>query len=130
MENEKKKSTYITIPYTPISMNQQERMHWMKWHKIKKQWINDVFYLVKEHGKAIPMHRKHIWITSITIYFDRIRYRDESNYAPMVIKPLLDALVYAKIIDNDTAEYVTRPGKVNIELDAEPRTEIVLEYEI
>ena len=128
MEIGSKKSTLITIPYTPISLNNQERMHWMKWHKIKKQWINDVFFLVKEHGNSIPQHRKHIWIKSITIYFNRIRVRDESNYEPIIIKPLLDALVYAKIIDDDTAEYVTRPGKVNIELDAEPRTEIILEW--
>jgi len=124
-----RKSTIITIPYTPISMNRQERMHWTKWHKEKKQWIHDVFYLVKEYGKSIPMHRKHIWITKIVITFSKIRSRDESNYEPMIIKPLADALVSARIIANDTAQYITRPGKVNIEIGPDPRTEITLEWQ-
>jgi len=124
-----KKNRIITIPYVPISLNLQERIHWSKWHKEKQQWIHDVFFLVNESGKGIPKHLNHIWITKITIYFDLIRSRDESNFEPIIIKPLLDALVYAKIIDNDTAQYVSRPGKVEIEIDrANPRTEITLEW--
>lgn len=126
-----KESRTITVPYAPQSLNRQERMHWSKWHKIKQQWIQDIFFLLKEQGtKPIPLHLDHIWITSIKVYFDMIRSRDESNFEPMVIKPLLDALVYAKVIDNDTEQYVSRPGRVQIEIDRKrPRTEIVLEWE-
>lgn len=123
-----KKSTIITIPYAPLSMNQQERMHWAKWQREKRQWIHDVFYLVKQYGNKIPQHRDHIWITKIAITFTRIRVRDESNYEPMIIKPLADALVSAKIIPNDTSQYITRPGKVDLNIGPDPKTEITLEY--
>lgn len=119
----------ITIPRTPLSLNQQERMHWSKWHKEKKEWIYDVFYLVKEQGNAIPKHLDHIKITKIVIYFSQIRTRDESNYEPMIIKPLADALVKAGIIPDDTAKYITRPGAVIMEMDRKnPRTEVTLEW--
>ncbi len=105
-------------------------MHWSKWYKIKDQWIHDIFFLLKEHGQTkIPSNLDHIWITKIRIYFDMIRTRDESNYEPIIIKPLLDALIYVKIIPNDTAQYVSRPGRVEIEIDRKrPRTEITLEW--
>ena len=119
----------ITIPRIPLSLNRQERMHWSKWHKEKKEWIHDIFFLVKEHGNALPHLVDHITITKIIVYFDKIRNRDESNFEPIIIKPLLDALVYAKIIADDTAKYVTRPGRVEFELDRDsPRTEVTLEW--
>lgn len=125
-----KKSRTLVIPYVPISLNKQERIHWSKWHEEKQRWIHDIFFLVKETGKGIPMHREHVWITKIVIYFDLTRCRDESNFEPMIIKPLLDALVYAKIIDNDTNQYVSRPGRVDILIDRnKPRTEITLEWQ-
>lgn len=118
----------ITIPREPVSLNRQERMHWSVWHREKKEWMHDIYFLVKEHGNAIPQNLPHIWI-EITIYFSVIRTRDESNFEPIIIKPLLDALVYAKIIKNDTADFVTRSGKVNIKIDKEnPRTEVVLKW--
>ena len=126
-----KNKRILSIPQVPISLNQQERMHWSKWHKIKEAWIQDIFYLLKEHGQTkIPSNLEHIKITKIKIYFDCIRTRDESNYEPMIIKPLLDALIYGKIIANDTAQYVTRPaGPVEIEIDrGRPRTEVTLEW--
>jgi len=125
-----RQSRILIIPYVPVSMNRQERMHWSKWHKEKQQWINDIFFLLSEAGQIkIPMHRDHIWITKIIIYFEMIRTRDESNFEPIIIKPLLDALIYAKIIDNDTEQYVSRPGRVDIEIDRKrPRTEVTLEW--
>ena len=119
----------ITIPRVPISLNQQERLHWAKWAKEKKEWIHDIFFLVKEQGNKLPRNLKHIAISRITVYFDKIRTRDESNYEPMIIKPLADALVYAGIIKDDTAEYISRPGAVIFEMDREnPRTEVELEW--
>ena len=117
----------ITINQPPVSLNQQERMHWTRWHREKSQWRHDIFYLVKESGSVIPRNLPHVWI-EIKIYFAKVRARDESNYEPMVIKPLLDALVNAKIIENDTAEYVTRPGVVEIGIDKRPRTEITIKW--
>ncbi len=118
----------IIINRVPISLNQQERMHWTKWKAVKDQWKYDIFYLVKESGNTVPQNLPHIWI-EIKIYFGKIRTRDESNYEPMIIKPLLDALVSAKIIKDDTAQYVTRPGKVDIEIDwKKPRTEILIRW--
>ena len=117
----------IVINRVPVSMNVQERMHWAAWHREKLLWKNDIFYLVKESGNAIPRGLPHIWI-EIKIYFKKVRARDESNYEPMIIKPLLDALVDAKIIENDTAEYVTRPGVVEIGIDKRPRTEITIKW--
>jgi len=120
----------ITIPRIPISLNQQERMHWSKWSREKKEWIHDIFFLVKEQGNALPRGVDHIKISRITIYFDKVRTRDESNYEPMIIKPFADALVLAGIIKDDTAQYITRPGAVEFEMDREnPRTEIELEWQ-
>ncbi len=120
----------ITIPRVPISMNRQERMHWSKWSKEKKEWIHDIFFLIKEHGNAIPKGLGHITITKIIVYFDKIRNRDESNYEPMIIKPFADALVHAGIIADDTAKYITRPGAVDFEMDRDnPRTEVTIEWQ-
>ena len=119
----------ITVPRVPISMNQQERMHWTKWQKEKRGWIHDVFYLVNQHGYSVPKNLKHIKIKRILIYFDKIRTRDESNYEPMVIKPFADALVKAGVIADDTVQYITRPGAAEIEIDRKnPRTEVTLEW--
>jgi len=119
----------ITIPRVPKSMNRMERMHWARWNKEKREWIHDIFYLVKEHRNAVPRNLDHINIKKITIYFDKIRTRDESNFEPMIMKPLADALVNARIIKDDTIDYITRPGRVDIEIDrSNPRTEILLEW--
>lgn len=127
--NKKRNERTIIINRPPISLNQQERMHWTRWHDEKLQWRHDIFYLVKESGNAIPKNLSHVWI-EINVYFKKIRCRDESNYEPMVIKPLLDALVYAKIIKDDTAAYVTRPGMIFIGIDKHnPRTEIKIAWE-
>ena len=124
-----KNSFKLNIPGTPISFNVQERMHWSKWHKVKKQWIQDIFFLLKENGHSMSMGLNHIWVKSIVMTFTQMRYRDESNYEPTIIKPLLDALVYAKIIKDDTDEYVTRPGAVDIKIGKKAGTEITLEWE-
>ena len=119
----------ITIPRVPISLNQQERMHWSKWSREKNEWMHDIFFLVKESRNAIPKHLGHITITKIIIYFDKIRTRDESNYEPMIVKPLADALVHAGIIADDTPDYITRPGRVDMEMDRKkPRTEVTIEW--
>ena len=119
----------ITIPRVPQSLNRMERMHWARWNKEKREWIHDIFYLVKEHGRALPRNLDHITIKKIVIYFDKIRNRDESNFEPMIIKPFADALVQAGIIPDDTAEYIKRPGKVDIEIDRKnPRTEVTVEW--
>jgi len=104
-------------------------MHWSKWSREKNEWMHDIFFLVKESRNAIPKHLGHITITKIIIYFDKIRTRDESNYEPMIVKPLADALVHAGIIKDDTADYITRPGRVDMEMDRKhPRTEVTIEW--
>ncbi len=121
-------SRTIVIPRVPISLNKQERMHWSDWHREKQEWIHDIFYLLRESGNVVPQNLPHIWL-DITVYFAIIRIRDEANFEPIIIKPLLDALVYAKIIANDTAEFVTRPGEINIKMDRrKPRTEVIIKW--
>jgi Holliday junction resolvase RusA-like endonuclease len=118
----------LIIPDTPPSLNKWSRMHWAKAANIKKQWEADIFYtflstsqILTKKEKDFPYMKAKI---KIIYYFKTRARRDIDN---MNQKFLLDGLVKAGIIADDSTKVI---GQVEIQPDYDkdnPRTEIIIE---
>lgn len=118
----------LILPDTPPSLNKWSRMHWAESAKIKKQWEHDILYtflqssmiLTKEES-TFPWDKANI---KIKFYFKTHAQRDIDN---MNQKFLLDGLVKAGIIKDDSAKVI---GQVIVIPDYDkdnPRTEITID---
>lgn len=112
----------LTIYDTPPSINTYQHKHWGAKKHIKEYWMGMIFDLLNEHGNKCPKHLDHVHV-SATITFTTNHRRDAFNYASTLYKFLDDALVYAKVIPDDTAEYITH-DEVVLKVGKEKRTEV------
>lgn len=118
----------LIIPDTPPSLNKWSRMHWAKSAKIKKQWESDILYtflsttvILTKEEKQFPWDKANV---KIKFYFKTHARRDIDN---MNQKFLLDGLVKAGIIKDDSTKVI---GQVTVTPDYDknnPRTEITIE---
>lgn len=110
----------IEIPELHPSLN----VWAIKWHpfkrnKEKKRWTEMIGWLCK--GKK-PF--KGAVSVRIDWYFPDKRRRDYDNYAP---KFLLDGLVVAGLIEDDSTKIIQKLDDHNFHLDREnPRTEVII----
>jgi len=99
----------ITIPVTYPSLNKVLRLPWWERRKIKNDF-QFVFAAAIRRTKPRPYFEGPVRIT-IELTFTSNRRRDPDNYSP---KWLLDSLVQAKVIQDDSTEFMTESPKVTI----------------
>lgn len=110
----------LVLHQVPPSLNVWQRMHWSERRRLKEEWEWEIFALCN----GMPKGNSHI-IIEADIYFDTVRRRDITNFEATVWKLTNDALVNAKVVPDDTHEYITN-GVVQLHIDNEPRTELTI----
>lgn len=109
----------ITIPGKQHpSLNSWTRWHWAKKNRIKKDWVEEIGWLVKT--KAKQKYEKAL--VEIIYYFDNKHKRDKDNYAP---KFIMDGLVEAGVITDDNTDDIFLNWKLKYDKE-NPRTEIII----
>jgi len=113
----------ITIPITPKSLNELNRLHWSKRYKYGKKLEHDVWaYCMKAKQEQGIIWKKFSRV-EITFYFDDDRKRDVDNYTGGMKKGT-DALVLAGLIEDDS--YQSAKITYEIKKGNYTRTEIEL----
>lgn len=112
------------IPDIPPSNNQFiGRDNKWKYQEIKKEWADLIFYTCRPRPKE-PIQKA---VVKLTYFFKDKQRRDPDNYSG---KMILDGLVKARIIEDDSFNNITLILKAYTDKD-NPRTEIeVVEYEM
>jgi crossover junction endodeoxyribonuclease RusA len=85
-------------------INANERGHWAKREARKNYWLDTTMYRLRG---APPLLDQHVHIT-VTIAWPDRRRRDVGNLAPTA-KAIVDGIVKAKVITDDSDRYVTGP---------------------
>ena len=112
----------ITIPITPKSLNELNRLHWSKRYKYGKKLEHDVWaYCVKAKQEQGIIWKKFSRV-EITFYFDDDRRRDKDNFIAG-FKKGQDGLVLAKLIEDDSWQDVRIAHEIK---KGEERAEIEL----
>lgn len=123
----------MVIGQIPPSLNQWMHFHWAEKHRIKRIFIEELIYVIKQDrnrwdGRAtIPKYCDHVTVKA-TIFFPQKRRRDSSNYGAVLNKFIGDGLVEAGVVYDDTSGQITFAEPV-LGHDEKPMTLITLEIE-
>lgn len=93
----------LEIPRVPCSPNDLLGRHWRFRSKNQSAWRDEVWYALCQAGYArlrVPLPKARVSIERISRHF-----LDPDNLVGS-IKPILDGLRYAKVIENDTPEHI------------------------
>jgi Holliday junction resolvase RusA-like endonuclease len=111
-------------PNRPLSINEANKMHWAARKRRLDPWRTLTEFEVRARyikpKTATPVR------VSITLPFSRSGRRDPHNYTSTVGKTIVDALVAAGVVPDDTAEWVEFTDPV-LAVDAEQRVYIEIE---
>ena len=115
----KKINLKLTLPFTYLSRNSMDSMHWAKRMKWIKKYKEDVGYFLNlSHLPALKLKKCTI---EVDLYFKENRRRDIGNYDP---KYLVDALVDREILSDDNCR-VLEQITVNIHSPAKEEKTVV-----
>lgn len=95
---------WLGLPFAPQDLpNLNHRQHWSVKARLNRQWREAVHVLCRA-GHIPPLPR-----VLVCLYYTPAvaRRRDPDNLVA-ALKPAVDGLVDAKVVPDDTAEYVTR----------------------
>lgn len=89
-------------PTQPLSINRVK--HWAQRRRLCQPWRDATF--------ALAHNRRDGWgatpvTVQVVIPFDKPARRDAHNYTGTVVKAVVDGLVLARIVPDDTPEWVT-----------------------
>lgn len=91
-------------PNVPLSINESNRMHWAARSRRLKPWklLAEVEARnnYKQPANVVPV------LIKITLPFDRKGRRDPHNYSSTVVKSIIDGLVAAGVVPDDTDAWV------------------------
>lgn len=102
----------------PVSLNQQERMHWAQRRRVRDWWAEHAWRAWLEAGKprfqraAVRYH----------LYYKTNRKRDDDNCVG-ACKPILDGLKGHAFVDDDAGTVTILPPVIGVDKDR-PRVEI------
>jgi crossover junction endodeoxyribonuclease RusA len=91
-------------PTHPLSINEANRMHWAARRRRLDPWHARTFLYAK--ALEIDTQTEPVNI-KLTLTFPRGGRRDPHNYVGTVVKTVVDALVRAGIVPDDTPDWVT-----------------------
>ena len=92
----------LKLPYQKPPLNMNQRLHWAKKARLTKNVRSSAYFLAR--SQRIPAYR-HIKVQLHYVPRDN-RRRDPSNLIATQ-KPLVDGLVTAGVVPDDTPKYVT-----------------------
>lgn len=116
--------TIITFPFVYPSLNRLLKMHPLEYHRIRKSYEKG--FVVGINLAKPPKFKGPVKIRVI-LYFTKPRRRDLGNYEP---KWLIDCLVKAGIIIDDSKKYLPERPSVAIVDDAHKEQTLVIIEEI
>lgn len=96
----------LTIYKLPPTLNEMNNVHYMKRAKMKEEWEELVIRACRENGIR-PMGRASI---TLELWFPDKRRRDLDNYGGFGFKWILDGLVKAGVLKDDSTDYVGELG--------------------
>lgn len=95
-------------PTTPVSTNRANRLHWAHRHRLLKPWRYAAFDATIKAPlssiRSLASHEK--LVVTVHLPFKTNRRRDPHNYVGTNVKAIVDGLVDAGLLVDDTAEYV------------------------
>lgn len=94
----------LTLYEFPPTLNEMNNLHYMKRAKTKEYWQDLVERACREHGIK-PVYKAEI---TLELWFPDNRRRDLDNYSGYSFKFILDGLVHAGILKDDSVREVTR----------------------
>lgn len=99
------KNITLQIPLVVPSPNLWVRAHWRRYQSIKTQWCEEIAFAVlglgaQRNALVLPFEWAHVEVISY-----RKRLLDPDNLAGG-LKPIMDGLRYAGVIQDDTARNV------------------------
>jgi len=93
-----------------VSVNQ--KMHWSQVNATQQFWQGMAIAMFRHQGSFdVP-----VTITVVFRWPDR-RRRDTHNYVPYVVKPIVDGMVKAKVIPDDSDRHV---ASLDVRAEADP----------
>jgi crossover junction endodeoxyribonuclease RusA len=117
----------IRLPWTKPPCSANDRDHW----RVKAGKVAEIRAVARREAAAafwfdgIPMF-DHIRVGLLYVPRDR-RRRDPDNLVVPLFKALVDGIVDAGIVPDDTPRYVTREFPVIAEPDGDPRLVLTIE---
>jgi len=109
------------IPGRLPGYNELNSGHWATRYAIKQRAVSDVYYCIKD-ARIQPVGRAVVYIRC----YEGTRRRDVDNVQSGASKVVLDALVTARVLKNDSRRYV-KDVIAMVEIAKEPRVEVVIE---
>lgn len=96
----------FNAPAAPLSINQGNTMHWAKRRRILEPWgdlawVHARNYRTRNGYTPVPVEIQPAY------QFRNARRRDAHNYTGTVTKAIVDGLVRAGLVPDDTPEWVT-----------------------
>lgn len=116
----------FTAPTRPLSINEANRMHWAARRRRLQPWAlaTEAAYKTATKKERAAVEGKRVKV-SVTLSFPRAGRRDPHNYTSTVVKTIVDALVRAGLVPDDTPEWLETEEPL-ILLDKSEQVEIVV----
>jgi Holliday junction resolvase RusA-like endonuclease len=95
----------LTIPGIPPGPNELNRLHFMARANIRSKFRQDAFFVAKEAMNREKWRAPERVSLVFTVVFSQFRRRDPDNLIA-AMKPIIDGIVKAGVIEDDSIEYV------------------------
>lgn len=107
----------IEVPLIPADMTHvvsaNQRVHWATRYQTQQFWRGFALLLFKN---KMRFERARV---TVTFRWPDRRRRDVHNYVPLVVKPIIDGLVDAKVLPDDDDRHLVGPD-LRVEADPGP----------
>jgi hypothetical protein len=97
----------FTQPVPPISINALKGRHWTATRAALEPWKTSTWANLRNHLIRTGAPRGGPVEVQVELRFRSATRRDPHNYTSTVVKAIVDGIVQAGFVPDDTAEYVT-----------------------
>lgn len=103
----------FTQPSVPLSMNKAKGIHWARLKAFLDPWKKAAWAVAHNHRvRSMRAQHQAVWrpkpiTVQAVLQFHGTRGRDAHNYTGTVVKSMVDGLVQARIVPEDTPAWVT-----------------------
>lgn len=80
--------------------------HWGERYRVHEHWRSLAAWRFRQVWKDPPLEKVRV---VVTFHFPDRRRRDPHNYVPHVLKPVIDGMVDAGVVVDDSGRYVVGP---------------------
>ena len=113
----------LTVPFTPVSLNRWQNLHWGTKRRVKEDWDTEVaMAMMTATGMTVLKRTMERARVRIKYYFRTRHKRDKDNYTPKVIMDCLKG----RVIEDDSSDRIDLDWELLFS-KKQPRTEILIE---